>query len=338
MRRPYDDETETIMPSPRRIDVHFHLIPPFYREAVEAAGRGPAIGTYPDWTPQIALEVMDAHGIAVALTSLAQPGVGFGTQASAQALARRANDYAAELVARWPLRFGAFATVPMWSMDGACDEVAYALDVLGFDGVSLFASYGEKFLGDGAFDPLFAMLDARSAVVFVHPGLHPSSKQLALPWPGFMMEYLFDTTRAVVNLVFSGAIKRFPRIRFILPHAGGLVPYFAWRLSVSPMIDRRLPRLSREEVHAGLAHFWYDNALSPGEETFGALEHVARPERIVFGTDFPFANPRVIAEAVKTYEGGFLSEHRRLAIDRANALALFPRYAATSPEESGSAP
>jgi 6-methylsalicylate decarboxylase len=314
------------MASPRRIDVHFHLIPPFYREAVYAAGRGPAIGKYPDWTPQLALDLMDAHGIEVALTSLAQPGVGFGDQASAQALARRCNDYAAELAARWPARFGAFGTVPMWSTNGALDEIAYALDVLEFDGVSLFASYGENFLGDACFDPVLAMLNEFGAVVFVHPGLHPSSKGLALPWPAFMMEYLFDTTRAVVNLIFSGAIERFPGVRFILPHAGGLVPYFAWRLSVSPMIDPRLPQLSREQVYAGLKHFWYDNALSPGEQTFGTLDHGALPERIVFGTDFPFANPRIIAEMIKTYESGFLSDARRAEIDRANALALFPKY------------
>ena len=314
------------MAAPRRIDVHFHLIPPFYREAVYAAGRGPAIGKYPDWTPQLALDLMDAHGIEVALTSLAQPGVSFGDEASAQALARRCNDYAAELAARWPTRFGAFGTVPMWSIKGALDEITYALDVLEFDGVSLFASYGENFLGDARFDPVLARLNEHGAVVFVHPGLHPSSRGLALPWPAFMMEYLFDTTRAVVNLIFSGAIERFPRVRFILPHAGGLVPYFAWRLSVSPMIDPRLPQLSREQVYAGLKHFWYDNALSAGEQTFGTLDHVALPERVVFGTDFPFANPRVIAEMIKTYESGFLSDPRRAQIDRANALALFPKY------------
>ena len=315
------------MASPRRIDVHFHHIPPFYSEAVYEAGRGPAIGKYPDWTPELALELMDRHGIEVALTSLAQPGVGFGTAASAQALARRCNDYAANLVARRPRRFGAFATVPMWSTQGAVDEIVRCLDVLKFDGVSLFASYEERFLGDPWFDPVMDLLNARDAIVFVHPGLHPSSKGLALPWPGYMMEYLFDTTRAVVNLVFSGAIARFPRIQFILPHAGGVVPYFAWRLSVSPMIDKRLPQLTREQVFEGLAHFWYDNALAPGEQTFGALDHVARPERVVFGTDYPFANPRVIDEAVKTYESGFLSETRRAAIDRGNALALFPKYA-----------
>jgi predicted TIM-barrel fold metal-dependent hydrolase len=142
-----------------------------------------------------------------------------------------------------------------------------------------------------------------------------------------MMEYLFDTTRAAVNLIFSGALERFPRIRFILPHAGGVAPYFAWRLSVSPMIDKRLPRLTRAQVNAGLQHFWYDNALSPGEQTFGSLDQVARPERIVFGSDYPFANPDVIAEMVKTHESGFLPDKRRAAIDRDNALVLFPKYA-----------
>src|SRR5262249_28436890 len=202
------------MTSPRRIDVHFHLIPPFYREAVYAAGRGPAIGQYPQWTPQLALDVMDAYGIEVALTSLVQPGVGFGSEASARALARRCNDYAAELIARWPKRFGAFGTVPMLNMQDASDEIVYSLDSLKFAGVSLFASYGEHFLGDALFDTVLEMLNERGAVVFVHPGLHPSSAALALPWPAFIMEYLFDTTRAAVNLIFSGALERFPRIRF----------------------------------------------------------------------------------------------------------------------------
>src|SRR5260370_3006326 len=285
-----------MMTSRRGIDVHLRVIPPFYREAVYAAGRGPAIGRYPEWTPQLALDLMDAYGIEVALTSLAQPGVGFGSEALARSLARRCNDYAAELIARWPKRFGAFGTVPMGSMQDAVDEIAYSLDALKFAGVSLFASYGEHFLGDARFDPVLAMLDARGAVVFVHPGLHPSSAALALAWPAFMMEYLFDTTPAAGHLIFSGALQRFPRIRFILPHAGGLLPYFTWRLSVSPMIDARLPQLSREQVHASLKQFWYDNPLSPGQQTFRALHHVASPELVVFGTDYPVATAPTIPE------------------------------------------
>jgi 6-methylsalicylate decarboxylase len=311
------------MASPRRIDLHFHLIPKFYRDAAYEAGAGPAIGRYPDWSPELALEVMDAHGIELALMSLAQPGVQFGDPGPAHTLARRCNDYAAELAARRPGRFGGLAVVPMWEARQAVEEIGHALDRLKLNGVCLFASYGEKFLGDPLFDPVLEALDARDAVVFVHPALHPSSRKLDLPWPGFMMEYLFDTTRAAVNLVFGGAIVRFPRIRFVLAHAGALVPYFAWRLSVSPMIDARMPQMSREEIFARLRRFWYDIALSPSAETMACLGAVAAPERIVFGSDWPFANTRVIAEALRSYETSVpISEATRNAIDRDNALAL----------------
>jgi predicted TIM-barrel fold metal-dependent hydrolase len=142
-----------------------------------------------------------------------------------------------------------------------------------------------------------------------------------------MMEYLFDTTRAAVNLVFSGAVERYSRIRFVLAHAGGLMPYFAWRLSVSPMIDARLAQLPPAQVYARFKRFWYDNALSPTNETMACLAGVAAPEQIVFGSDWPFANARVIAEAVRTYEAVPISQAQRGAIDRGNALSLFPQYA-----------
>jgi predicted TIM-barrel fold metal-dependent hydrolase len=143
-----------------------------------------------------------------------------------------------------------------------------------------------------------------------------------------MTEYLFDTTRAAVNLAFGGAIERFPRIRFVLAHAGGVMPYFAWRLSVSPMIDARLSQMSREQVFARLRRFWYDIALSPAAQTMDVLAGVAAPEQIVFGSDWPFANARVIAEAMATYEAvTSISPGQRAAIDRSNALSLFPQFA-----------
>jgi 6-methylsalicylate decarboxylase len=316
----------TIQMSPRRIDFHFHLIPQFYCDAVYAAGAGPAIGRYPDWSPERALELMDASGIDVALLSLAQPGVQFGDPAAAPALARRCNEHSAELNASFPKRFGGFAVVPMWDVAQAVAEVAFSLDQLKLQGVCLFASYGDRFLGDPWFDPVLEALNERGAVVFIHPALHPSSRGLKLPWPGFMMEYLFDTTRAAVNLVFGGAIERYSRIRFVLAHAGGLMPFFAWRLSVSPMIDARMEPLSRDEVYARLRRFWFDNALAPAAETLQCLKGVAAPERIVFGSDWPFANARVIAEAVKTHESIALPQAQRNAIDRGNALSLFPQF------------
>ena len=225
---------------------------------------------------------MDRFEIETALTSLAQPGVQFCKPAAAKTLARRCNDYAAELNAKHGKRFGAFGTVSMWDVGDAVEEIGYALDTLKFSGVSLFASYDGKFLGDARFDPVMEALNARDGVVFVHPGAHPTNKLIDLPWPGFMMEYLFDTTRAVVNLMFGGALERYPRIRFILPHAGGLVPYFSWRLSVSPMIDKRLTQMSQDEVFgAAQALLVRQRALARRADLgLPAERGIARPDRV----------------------------------------------------------
>ena len=253
------------MTSARRIDFHFHLIPKFYQDAVYAAGTGPRSGVIRTGRRNGRLELMDAHGIEVALTSLAQPGVQFGDPASALALARRCNEYAAELNARWPRRFGALCG----GADVGDRRRSRARSTTRSTRSSSRASAcspatARNFSAIRTSIRSWRRSTAAQAVVFVHPALHPSSRKLDLPWPGFMMEYLFDTTRAAVNLVFGGAIERFPRIRFVLAHAGGLMPYFAWRLSVSPMIDARLPQiLARADVYARLRHFWYDIALSP---------------------------------------------------------------------------
>ena len=114
------------MPSPRRIDIHVHLIPQFYQDAAYEAGAGPAIGRYPDWSPELALDLMDRSGIEVALMSLAQPGVQFGDPKKAGALARRCNEYSAELNARWPKRFGSLAVVPMWDVGEAVAEIDHS--------------------------------------------------------------------------------------------------------------------------------------------------------------------------------------------------------------------
>lgn len=313
----------------RRIDVHHHMIPKFFQEEAFAAGLGPARRAgYPAYSPELALELMDSAEVEFAITSVAQPGVHFAQPAHAKALARRLNDYAAELTAKWPKRFGAFATVPMRVSKDAIAEIDHALDSLKFQGVSLFASYGEKFLGDPLFDPVLEALHARDAVVFIHPAQHPASRKIDLPWPAFVMEYLFDTTRMAVNLLFTGALERFARIKFILPHAGGTLPYFAWRLAATPTIDPNFQQWPQEKIAAGLRHFWYDNALSSGPTTMGALRTVADPNKIVFGSDWPFVPPKLVAQAIEAHATpGLHSAAERAAIDRGNALKLFPQLA-----------
>jgi predicted TIM-barrel fold metal-dependent hydrolase len=93
------------------------------------------------------------------------------------------------------------------------------------------------------------------------------------------------------------------------------------------MIDKRLEQLSAAHIYARLGRFWYDNALSPTAETLACVERLAPAGQIVFGSDWPFANARVIGEAVKTYEAVAMPQAQREAIDRGNALSLFPQWA-----------
>jgi predicted TIM-barrel fold metal-dependent hydrolase len=313
----------------RRIDVHFHIIPQFYQEAVKAAGFGPARRAgYPPYSAELGLEVMDANGIATAITSVAQPGVHFLDAEAGRTLARRLNEHASELAVRFPRRYGAFSIIPMKDIGHAVAEIEFCLDTLKHQGVCLFASYGEKFLGDTYFDPVMEALNARKAVCFIHPTLHPTSRTLDINLPGFVMEYLFDTTRAAANMIFSGTLDRYPDIKFILAHAGGTLPYFAWRLGATPQVDPTLPQWPRDKFEKALRHFWYDNALSCGATTMGALKTVADPNKILFGSDWPFVQAPLVAEEVATHEApGLHSDTERAAIDRNNALMLFPELA-----------
>lgn len=314
--------------SPERIDVHFHPVPDVFKEAASRAGRGPTIASgFPTWSPELALEVMDRHSIATAITSISQPGVHFGNDEAARLLARQCNDEAAAMIAKWPARFGAFATLPLPDIDGACNEVAHSLDVLKLDGVCLLASYGEKMLGDPLFDPVLEVLNERSAVVFIHPNFPPSSRGLDWKLPAFLTEFPFDTTRAVTNMIFSGATRRFSRIRFILAHAGGTLPYLAWRLSLAPLIDERFKEHDGPGILGEISRFWFDTAQAAGSPVLAALKEVAGPQKILFGSDWPYCPEPVIEQtAAALAPDRALPGTRPELIARSNALALFPRF------------
>jgi predicted TIM-barrel fold metal-dependent hydrolase len=318
------------MAKANRIDVHTHMIPDFYRAAAIKAGAVPAQGRYPDWSPERALKMMEDHDIQTLVTSVAYPGFHFGTMDEAAELARRCNEFAVDIGERWKGRFGGFASLPIQrpeDLGRAIEEIGHAMDTLKMDGVMLFASYGEKFLGDPIFEPLMEELNRRKCVVFIHPTFYPGSKLVDLPFPGFMIEYMFDTTRAATNLLFSDTLGRYPDIKFILAHAGGALPYISWRVAISPTIDKRLPQWSVDEIYAKLRLFYYDTALSPTVRTMGSLEQVAAPDRILFATDWPMAGEIGTLESVKEISApGFLSPERQEAINRGNALKLFPKY------------
>ena len=195
---------------PGRIDVHHHILPRLYVEALAKAGHAGGGGMpFPAWDPESTLAMMDRQGIATAVTSISAPGIHFGDANAARELARRCNELSAKLVADHPTRFGAFAILPLPDVKGALLELEYALDVLKLDGVVLLTSHHDgRYLGDPLFDDVMAELDRRGAVAFVHPVVPKTSESIRLDVPGFAAEFVFDTTRAAINLIWSGTMER----------------------------------------------------------------------------------------------------------------------------------
>jgi len=308
-----------------RVDVHHHILPDFYLDAMGAlvARETAALGV-PKWSPEAMLAHLEAWGIAAAVVSVSSPGVHRGDDRDARDLARRCNEYLAELSAR-DRRIGAFAVLPLPEVDGALVELAHALDTLHLDGVILLSSYAGTNLGDPAFDDVFSELDRRHAVVLLHPTAPPSSPHAKLDIPGPVLEFVFDTTRAVANLIYSGTLDRYPNVRVIVSHAGGTAPFLAWRIGAGwmlPGVRQRAP----QGVMAYLRHLYYDTALSAAAPALRALQQVADPSHILFGSDFPFAPEpvtRMMIDGLASYDG--LDEAGRLKVERENALALFPR-------------
>ncbi|MEV0340738.1 amidohydrolase family protein [Nocardia sp. NPDC050713] len=312
-----------------RIDVHQHLIPPVYREALRTHGIDAAGGReLPEWTPKAALRSMSAAGIASAILSVSTPGTAFVTDpAEAAELARAVNDYAAKLSADHPDRFGFFATVPLPDVAAAAAEAERALDDLRADGCVLLGNSRGSYLGEEGQNDLFRVLDERSAVVLVHPAELPAS-----PVPGvppFATDFLLDTTRAAYLLVRNGIRRRYPNIRFILSHGGGFVPYAAHRMSLSIFNQTGA---SPVDVLDDFAGFYFDTALSASASALPSLLAFAEPGHVLYGSDWPFApEPAVHYFNAGLDEYPHLDASTRRGIERTNATALFPRFGRATP-------
>lgn len=326
----------------RRVDVHAHLVPDFYRRALADLGIRRVSGMpVPTWSPEAAIAFMDRFGIALQLLSMSEPAVTPWSGAAAVQMARRINAYEAELVAAHPQRFAALAVLPL--PDGAASAAVAdeALDALGLDGVVIGTTYPGTSLGAPALEPLWASLQARDAWVFVHPSAPPDDARPALKLPPFLYEFTFETTRAITDLLLAGVPQRYPRIRWHLAHAGGALPAVAGRLvreaEATARASARHPQrrqaadaghLTPEAVHAVLARLFYDTALAPTPSSMDALRTIAAPSQIVFGTDWPYAQALLLGAGDPQPElsRAFTAPERR-AVERTHALAQFPAIA-----------
>ncbi|MCD5328629.1 amidohydrolase family protein [Chromobacterium piscinae] len=311
------------MTATQRIDVHQHVVPPFWAEALPAHGGDPSGWKSPEWSPQSAIAFMDSQGIATGVLSLTAPGVQGWSGQSKRDMARRVNEYTAGLVEHRPDRFGNFATVPLPDIEGSLREIEFAFDALKADGVVLLSNYGGQYLGDPAFEPVWAELNRRRATVFIHPG-KPGIDAIA-GMPGPLVDYPFDTTRTAVQMVLNGTLARHPDVNVILSHAGGFLPYASHRFAeLAPGVRHDVP--TTEELLRLFQRFYFDTALSSARIALPSLTAFAGVDRILYGSDYPYAPAAVGASFTAQLDAcAELSAAEHAAINRRNALALFPR-------------
>ncbi len=303
---------------PYRIDVHHHFAPPGYSSALKQKMLGHA-----RWSVQATLEEMEKSGIATCFTSLINPGMQawMGDVEGSRRIARVSNEYAAQLMRDHPGRFGSFASIPFPDIDGSLREIEYAMDTLKADGIYLWTSYQGRLLGDPAFFPILEELNRRKIVIYTHPAT-PDCCSKIMPYISInAIEGPVDTTRTMVSLIFQGGAAKYPDIRWIFSHSGGVTPFLLSRFQREEVEKDRKAVLPNGLMHE-LRKFHYDTAQGHHEGALKALMTIIPPSQVLYGTDYPFWDGRRVSNDLA--KGGF-SAADMMAIDRGNALRLFPR-------------
>ena len=268
------------------IDFHHHIFPPEFVRATRDRFEhiGPGYSHVLNWTLDQSIAQMDANGIEKSLVSISVGGW-FGDVGRSRELCRIANEYAAGLDRA---RFGSFATIPLPDIEGSLAEIRHSLDTLGADGIYLLSSYDDRWLGDPAFAPVFEELNRRRAIVVVHPSF-PSFCHTTVPGiPPAFLEFPFDSTRAVVSLLFGGTLSRCSDIDFVFTHGAGTLPMLADRIAriarVRPDLGANVPNGAAAE----LKRLRFDITSATSAPAFAALQAFVPLRQLLFGTDFPY--------------------------------------------------
>lgn len=283
------------------------------------------------WTPAAALAYMDRQQIAAQIVSIPMTFAGsaddpeFGTR-----LSRMINEGNAELIAKHPDRFGAFATLPGDGPDEALTELTYALDELRLDGVVLTSNVLGRYFGDPSLEPVLAELARREVPVFVHPTDCPHIDVLGFGRPSSIVEFPFDTARTIANALYTGVFQRHPRLRLILAHCGGVLPTLGWRIGEHTVMGRGPDDADIDPAHVAhvLRGLYYETALAASRNSLLPTLEVTTADHILFGTDWPAAPEPTVEHNIANltaFDG--LTEDELRGVERDNALRLFPRFA-----------
>jgi 6-methylsalicylate decarboxylase len=262
------------------IDVHAHYYPQRYLDLIGRPDLPPAAGILAGQSIAERLALLDGAGVDTQVLSVSQAQPYLPGPAAAAEAAKLANEEFLSLCDAHRGRFLAFAALPLPHVDqtlAEIDRVARLGPVVGF---TLGCSIGLRQLDDPLFEPVYAELDQRGAVVFLHPVFHEDTPWLSGYGLAALVGAPFEDTAAAVRLVLSGTLRRFPRVKFIIPHLGGTIPFLLARLG----------RLGRgEEISSGIRSMYYDT-VSGSAEALVSAQRVFGTDRLMFGTDYPYCD------------------------------------------------
>lgn len=269
--------------------------------------------------------MMKENNITTAILSVSTPGTylrPFDAPLTKE-VSRTTNVELSEICAAYPSHFRFLASLPLPCIPDSLAEIDYALDTLGAVGFCLLSNANGIYMGDKSLDPIFDKLNERKAILLIHPtsckvisgvpshsiaSNAESESDLTvvnpLQIPSGLLEYMFDETRAVANLLVSGTVTRCSDIRFIMSHAGCLLPPVLERVAVAlqnffggGMDSVEMKRLLRERFH-------FDLAGLPWPDMVHGLLRVVGPDRLVYGSDYCWTPATLVKILVSKMDEG----------------------------------
>ncbi len=283
-------------------DYHAHAIPDSYRELVAKHNMLLDEGfPLPQWSAEAHLQMMSEVGIDRTILTIPAPHPFFGDQTECNTACRQLNKELAALcltsnsASGLTSNFQFAAILPLPDVNAAIEEAKYALDTLGAVGVKLATNVYGQYLGDSVLDPLMEFLSERQALVILHPHKpSPVNEKVMHQTPLAMQEYLSETTRTVCNMISRNVLARYPGMRVVVPHGGAYLPIAIPRMRSLYPVMRQNGLVGEIDFEANLNSLYFDLAGSPSDETIRALLPLTTPDRLLYGTDYPYVAPKVI--------------------------------------------
>jgi len=327
-----------------RVDVHAHCYPVQYIEELKRMGAGDEGGIgirIPKWSSaEKRLNEMGKAGIDIQVLGLSAPNVYFPDAEASKALAQTTNDVICDICRKNPDRFLGLASIPMNHMKDAVDELERAVNVLRLDGVVLGTNVNQRSLSEDRFLPFFEELDRKKIPAVLHPMkaigedlLLEEDLRLRIP---SSVGFVFETTRTIAQMTFKGTFERCKNLTFVLPHAGGAIPFLypRWEIAYLFLPDTHPLRKVPNPPSHYLKRHYYDTALSYYHGSLRCTAEMVGVDHMLFGTDSPYTDGPVTRETIEKIETyGFTQEEKDLIYFK-NAVRLFPRLEA--PFERGS--